>query len=92
MVAGLQASGDTHRISGRIDVKNQSCLLGHSLGSCPDHVIPRHVAVRVVAHSHANDREAQMQDYDQRESRVALIASIVFVLIFALTFWGIFGR
>jgi hypothetical protein len=33
-----------------------------------------------------------MQDYDQRESRVALIASIVFVLIFALTFWGIFGR
>jgi hypothetical protein len=33
-----------------------------------------------------------MQDHDERESRVALIASILFVLVFALTFWGIFGR
>jgi len=33
-----------------------------------------------------------MQDHDERENRVALIASILFVLIFALTFWGIFGR
>ena len=62
------------------------------MARAPERVIPRHVAVRVVAHSHANDREAQMQDYDERENRVALIASIVFVLIFALTFWGIFGR
>ena len=27
-----------------------------------------------------------MQDHDERENRLALIASIVFVLIFALTF------
>jgi hypothetical protein len=33
-----------------------------------------------------------MQDHDARENRLALMASIVFVLIFALTFWGIFGR
>ena len=62
------------------------------MARAPERVIPRHVAVRVPAHSHANDREAQMQDYDERGNRVALIASIVFVLIFALTFWGIFGR
>jgi hypothetical protein len=33
-----------------------------------------------------------MQDHDERKNRLALIASIVFVLIFALTFLGIFGR